>query len=330
MPPTGAVLGSVLTPVDVLEGAQVKDINFMIARAAMIRGRITSDAGAPLAHAAVRAERMDAPGPSFMLTTANDRGEYELRVPPGKFFVGASVELRPGSNSGARGNAEYAPTYYPGVVSKEDGAAIEVNAGDAAHDVNIALLPRVSHTITGRVTAAGVLVEGVRLSLVSSTGSVARLRTRADGSFAFVDLKPGRYVVWARPPAEDSDEVAWQAVDLGEAAVDLELPLAPGGRLRGRVVDEQGQPAPEGARVIAALLDDSRDIDPTSPDQVEIDADGAFDLAGLFGRRALRVIGLPAGWSVTTVLLNGRESPKEFKIVEGRAIEDIRIVTAPR
>ena len=156
------------------------------------------------------------------------------------------------------------------------------------------------------------------------------MRTRADGSFAFVDLKPGRYVLWARPPAEDSGDVAWQAVDLGEAAAVVELALAPGGRLRGLVVDEQGQPPPEGARVIAALLDDSREIDPTSPDQVEVDADGAFDLAGLFGSRALRVIGLPAGWDVKAILVDGRESPKAFKIVEGKAIDGISIVIAPR
>jgi hypothetical protein len=82
-----------------------------------------------------------------------------------------------------------------------------------------------------------------------------------------------------------------------------------------------------GARVGAALTDETRDVDPALRLQSPIAADGSFVLEGVYGPRTLRVIGLPDGWSVARVLVGGSEvSPPHVTVQSGIVIDDVVIV----
>src|SRR5262249_49694237 len=62
-----------------------------------------------------------------------------------------------------------------------------------------------------------------------------------------------------------------------------------------------------------------------------IKQDGTFELKGLSGNRLFRITGLPTGWAVKSVLLNGSDvtdSGIGFKVTD--AVTSIEIVATPR
>jgi hypothetical protein len=78
--------------------------------------------------------------------------------------------------------------------------------------------------------------------------------------------------------------------------------LQPAGRIRGTIVAETGGlPTPLGMRVNAVLVYDDVEINPLEPDQAGVAADGTFQLAGMFGRRRIDVLGLDPQWTVVAV-----------------------------
>ena len=57
-----------------------------------------------------------------------------------------------------------------------------------------------------------------------------------------------------------------------------------------------------GVRIAAAWTDAGVDLDPLAADQALATVDGSFTIDGLFGTRIFRVSGLPAEWTVASVL----------------------------
>lgn len=342
-----------LTPDGNLERAVVSagrdlQINVRMVRAATIRGHVTDETGRPLARVSVATEiaAADRVAPSAataetanaslwnatifeMMTRSvraetNDAGQYELRVPIGSYLLRATVP--PSITDGLQ------MMYYPGVTKQPDASAVRVSAGDRLNDINIIISRASLSVITGRVISSAETSVPVAIFLVSSpAGKLVRTTTQPGGSFKFDGLKPGRYIVWSKLSTRDLVEVASEALNVAQDTIELELSLRPAGRVSGQVVAEGAAAPPDGIRVIAALMDGSHDVDPTAPDQVEMDADGRFAIDGLFGTRRLRVIGLPPEWSLKSVLLNGREiSPPHVEVGYGRTIEGIRIVLTRR
>ena len=316
-------LNDIRIPIVVAAGQAVERIDFPLAPAAFITGVVTGAGGRPVEKARVTGEligeRM-----SFTGATSNERGEFELRLASGRYLVHASALSVP--DASGRG---YELTYFPGVTTQAGAAAIAVSAGDRLNDINIPLMPQPKlYAISGRVAGSG----DVRVSLVTSpAGKIARNAAGPDGVFKFDRLKPGRYIVSARAGSPGLVEVASETVDLADDVVDLALALHQGGRISGRIVTEDMTPPPDGIRVIAALMDGDHDVDPTSPDQVEVDADGSFTIDGLFGTRRLRVISLLAPWSVKTILINRREaSPPDVVVKAGATVDAVEIVIARR
>ena len=164
------------------------------------------------------------------------------------------------------------------------------------------------------------------MTLVSSpAGVLRRSQTDQDGVVRFSGLTPGRYLVFARPRNDEHDAVAFEVVDVFQDINDLTLSVAPAGRIRGKIVPPDGQFAMlDGVRVIAALIDGGKEVDPTSPDQVEVAPDGVFEIGGLFGQRALRLVGLRGEWSTEVLTANGR-TVDQFTIPSG-AVMDVQIV----
>ena len=115
-------------------------------------------------------------------------------------------------------------------------------------------------SIVGRVTAAGAPAAGARVLLAPDAGGPLReTLTRAGGGFAFGGLGAGRYAVRAvTGGAVSAPARAIEAVD-GPAASPVQIELAPGRAVAGRVIDDAG----------AALAD--------VPVRIEIDAGAPGD-----------------------------------------------------
>jgi hypothetical protein len=298
------------------EGEAVQAIDFRLERAAIIRGRITDQTGRP-ARATVSAHGGSDRGFGRGVPT-DDQGDYELRVPPGVFVIQAVF-------IGARDRLNHAQTYYPGVSQRDQAAALSVSAGDRLNGIDISLTGS-GLSLSARILSGGVGTRGITVTVVSSpAGMLRRSQTDQDGAVRFSGLTVGRYIVFARARDDEQDEVGFEVVDAAQDIIDLTLSVAPAGRVRGKVVPPDGQLALlDGVRVIAALVDGGKEVDPTSPDQVEVAPDGSFEIRGLFGERALRLVGLRGEWSTEVLTANGRTVDR-FTIPSG-AVLDVLIV----
>jgi hypothetical protein len=302
--------------VTVREGDAIKAIDFRLERAAIIRGRITDQTGNPT-RASVSAH--GGGNNVFVVGVATDeQGDYELRVPPGIFVIQALF-------IGARDRLNDTESYYPGVSQRDQAAALSVSAGDRLNGIDMALGAS-GVSISGRILSSGAGTAGITVAVVSSpAGVLRRSQTDRDGTMRFSELRPGRYIVFARARNGEHDDVAFEVVDTSQDIIDLTLSLAPAGRIRGRVVPPDGQLAMlDGVRVIAALMDGGKEVDPTSPDQVEVAPDGAFEIRGLFGERTLRLVGLREDWSTEVLTDNGRPVDR-FTIPSGDVL-DVQVV----
>jgi len=100
-----------------------------------------------------------------------------------------------------------------------------------AKPVEVKLDPGVE--ITGRVTRAGVPVEGANVSAISQDG-LSNTQTLPDGSFHLGDLTPGSYMVNVNKM--DSFIQTMRSVNAPARDVNVDLPA--GGRVSGRVTDK--------------------------------------------------------------------------------------------
>ncbi|MEU6175740.1 carboxypeptidase regulatory-like domain-containing protein [Streptantibioticus parmotrematis] len=169
----------------------------------VIRGRVTDDAGAPLARAALAVT--DLGGRQRGRTVARTDGRFTLDVPgPGTYLLIGSAD----------GRAPLARTVRVGAAGVDVDLSLDA---DGPRGV------RVSGTVR---TPAGTPCAGARLTLLDGTGEVLATTVAArDGHYAFTDVAPGDYTVVAAGHAP-----AATAVRLAPGAAERFDPLLGGPR----------------------------------------------------------------------------------------------------
>ena len=131
--------------ITVLPGEEIRDVRLRLVELATFKGRISDRDGNPLEQVRVfpltvtyRQGRRTLATPGDRIgnfRTTNVTGEYEFRVPPGKYFIGAdytppnqpitiltSGDLDPGNGT--------TRTYYPGILDSAAAVAIKVGGSD--------------------------------------------------------------------------------------------------------------------------------------------------------------------------------------------------------
>jgi hypothetical protein len=235
----------------------------------------------------------------------------------------------------------YAPVFYPGTPVASEATALRVAAGEVREgiDFTVDLVP--TATVEGRVVMSdGSDPPAVQLSLTAvgpvlpfsfmpfvSSGSA---RQDADGSFAYPNVTPGRYVLFAREsPGRNATSnrpgALWAMAALDVAGADLggvTLTLRPTLRFAGRVAFEgSALPPPKNlstirvglVRIEGALAEGAASGAPAPglpvPNFATVAADGTFVadgvLPGLYIVSALS----PdlAGWQLRSAVVAGRD-----------------------
>ncbi|MEM1450342.1 MAG: sigma-70 family RNA polymerase sigma factor [Planctomycetota bacterium] len=170
----------------------------------------------------------DDPIGSQKIAQLDGEGRYEVELPrPGPWYVRVF---------GDRGHGEY----YLDVPTVE------------AHDLDLAL-PTAG--LSGRIVdASGAAVEGARVSHVLVAGGAHRhaLRladdsdtTGADGAFRFTGLRPGHYQIGVTHPERGAAVASAVEVTEGGAVEGIEIALAAGHAVTGRVMGPTGLAAPK-------------------------------------------------------------------------------------
>lgn len=220
----------------------------------------------------------------------------------------------------------YADTYYPGVPSPESAQIVTVGLSAEVQSLDFSLLLVRTSRITGRATTAdGSPLAQANIALAPAGGGGRDLGrpplsapVAGDGSFTLANVPPGRYVLRARAGRREAPLYAEQPLTVAEGDLaNVLVVVSPGGSLSG-TVSFRGSPTPP--REATQVRIEAPAVDPTDLGRnpaVRIDADGRFTLDAVSpGAHWIRAQPGIRGWTLASVLLNGREtidSPVDVK-----------------
>ena len=227
----------------------------------------------------------------------------------------------------------YAPTYYPGVASLTDAAPITVPISEEVAGIDFTLQLVTAARITGLVlNGSGTPADSTMVQLLPDdsrgmAGQTYSAFVDRGGRFSIPNVPPGRYVAIAFSGGGGRGRGGGGGGSGGFAIVplsvsgplvsDVNLVLAPGLMISGQVTFE-GTATPSAqdwSRVRIALWTPASASLPGFLGQgnATVRADGSFSIPNLPpGSRMVRVSGLPQGWALKGIYLDGREVTDEM------------------
>lgn len=321
-----AAVGVWRESVTVVDDTAGRDIAFRLHRGAVLAGFITDDTGEPIANLSV--DVMRAPEPpartagttALQTSTTDDRGYYRFwGLRSGRYLVAA----RPAAADVAAGRVEGVPasTFYPGVHAPSQAEAVAVSPAAETDGINFSVRSGRLSKLTVRVVDANdQAVPSASVSIVLASGGAGQaLGTFPNGPGVFVSpqVPPGDYAILAvsgRAGAATSSVT--QLVTIAGDGLDVSLALtpAPAAHLSGELLpasDASAWPQPAVGVSTASVDEGGARFTPApggaNPFAGSVQRDRRFSVAVLPGRRTIRVTGLPPGWAVLSILLEGRE-----------------------
>src|SRR5436190_2078357 len=192
----------------ITEGDSIEHIDFDLQPGAVITGKVTDAEGRPVIDMPVGLTPIEQPNrrvDSYPLPggRTDDRGVYRIfGVRSGRYNVAVGYE------SFSRGRPPFPVTYYPDELDVKKAAAVDVDEGTEASNIDIKVGPPArTFTVTGRVVESedGKPVPKVWISLsrivvsdanhTSSYSEGAESITDSQGEFRLQNVAPGKYEV---------------------------------------------------------------------------------------------------------------------------------------
>jgi hypothetical protein len=337
-------------PLQLLDNQTAEKIDFALPRGSIITGRVIDEFGDPVADAQVAPMRMQFSGqgrrplPSGRFVSTNDVGEFRMfGLPPGEYYVSATLRSFDGPPGATDDRSGYAPTYYPGTPNIGEAQAVKVGVGETASEITVMLTP----TRTARISGVALDGDGKPLSsgmvmLIQRSGAGMFMggpgaQIHADGSFSVGGLAPGEYVLRAMSGFAGPDALANAAtakVTLNGADVEgLRLMSTAPSTISGKIVVDPasaGSLKPETVRLMA-MPKDSSDIGlmiPQPPQPTK--ADGTFQLKSSAGTFTLNLMQAP-NWMIKSVKHNGANLLENgLEVRTGEDIENLQVEVTDR
>ena len=288
-------------------GQRIQGVRIALYRGGVVTGRVLDEFGEPAVGVEIEVLRRE-PGEgdgsgsvratsSPITPTTDDTGTFRVwGLAPGDYLVGARPNRFVADASDAEPRREgYASTYYPGTAILASARAVRVEPGKDTAGVSFGLVTVPLSTLRGSVqlpsdmAGRGVTIGVGLVAPQRLDGYVTRgTRVRDDGSFELTRLAPGTYQVTARSFQPGGVEYCGTAtVEVTGTDLDgVAIPLRAGAIVRGRVVNDAGEPV--GVPVMVSLTTDG-DRAP-APRPARTYADGSFRLEGAFGTHHLRAV----------------------------------------
>ncbi len=241
--------GTVLT----LGKAQtMKDVNIKLVPHGVITGRVLDEDGDPVANASlqvmrsmyIRGKKQWAP---MNGSNSNDLGEYRVfGLAPGRYILSATYRpMSMGAEVRSGASETYAPTYYPGSISPDSAAAIDVTPGAQLRGADIRMQKARAVSVRGRIVngVTGGPVQNVMIAIMPKGDAVFNMMGRSisrpyneRGEFVVNSVLPGSYSLTANVNEDGKLLSARVPIDVGTSPIEgILLQLNPGVDLTGRV-----------------------------------------------------------------------------------------------
>jgi hypothetical protein len=352
--------GEVGKPLRLGEGQTVNAIDFALPRLGVISGRVVDETGEPIAKVTVwamqfsRHQGVRRPVPFTVPeeccwrgghAQTDESGQYSLVLPSGEFVImGLSRETWP-LESDTTQVFSYPPSFYPGVVEPTEAQRIKLSVGQEVSNIDFALAPvrtaRVSGTV---VNASGTPVANEPVTMSQevmgprgggSTFSPNTAQTGPDGRFSVNNVQAGEYLLAVRSAAANDKpaQEARQTIQVAGADIDgLVIATGSGGVVRGQVASDDGTAVSGVDRlsVRARPLTWAARMS-TLAYPARVNADGTFELKGLFGPVVLTIGTLTGDWTLKAVELDGRDLADDpIEVPHGQTVSGVRVVLTTR
>jgi 5-hydroxyisourate hydrolase-like protein (transthyretin family) len=343
-------------PLDIVEGQVLDRLDFSLPRGSVITGRITDEYGDPATDVQVQTMRYQFTNGERQLVnagrtaTTDDLGQFRIfGLMPGEYLVRATMRAGSAAAAALTGNAAsvtegpvgYPVTYYPGVTDVAQAQVVSVSLGQELSSVAFSLVPARLSRISGIVMSSDGRPLGGAMVVLRATGSGGpgvRLaaggsnQVRPDGTFRVANVPPGDYMLDVQQRPRDLQtlqnldlsalEFASVPVSVSGDIDNLAITTTPGVAVSGRVVFQgsgASKPSPRGIQVTASSPVGQRSLMAFAGRALgggRVNPDGTFELRGLAGPQMIRVGGLPAGWTLRSITLEGADitdTPFDFR-----------------
>lgn len=307
-------------------------------RGAAVEGRLVNEDGEPVQNIIVSAIRFEY-GPAgrravvVRQTRTDDLGRYRVHsLPAGEFYVDAAPDpLQPFTELSAPGARppRSARTYLPGTPRVQDARRLALATGQDLQGLDFPLTTVPVAQVSGQVLnalGAPAAVRGIRMQEVGAPPGDVR-GTLQGNRFMFPSVPPGDYWLMAVIPGgsgADPEFAATRVTIAGQDVSGMTIATVKGAVLEGTLECEEGSAVPPGLRL--AALETEFEVpgggQPAPGAETPVGAGGRVAVNGLFGPRVLRVAGLPSGWALKGIWLDGAEISD--------AVVDFRGGSAPR
>ncbi|HEX8097066.1 MAG TPA: carboxypeptidase regulatory-like domain-containing protein, partial [Pyrinomonadaceae bacterium] len=197
-----------------VDGTNGAVVEIKIPRDGGITGRVLKSNGEPAAGAQVNFVRRRESGGRVTAVfrrsvLTNSQGAYGISLPAGTYVVSATGPVNTKGAVTFPANS-LAVTFYPSAAGPRSATPVKVESGGEATGVDITLVARPPHKVSGTVTAGrdGQPLEGLSVSITPDDGSGMSLgaevegrttRTDAQGRWTLKDVPDGEYVLVVGP-----------------------------------------------------------------------------------------------------------------------------------
>ena len=231
------------------------------------------------------------------------------------------------------------PTYYPAAPDLGSAQRVSLSLGAEVVGLDVVLTQVDTVRVSGLVVdAAGrpqVRARSVSLlgrnppGLAGGGGTI-----RADGSFTIEAVPPGEYVLYASSPASEGP-IEFAVANLTTMGTDLDhivLRTTTGATATGTLVFDTTEPGPFAPSDLQLFTMPLGFVDvPVGRGIGWVNPDWSFEIRGMGDAQLIRLLGLPDGWVLDSVLLNGRKiTDQPVHLPAGRATDGFRIVVTNR
>ena len=246
-------------PLQILDKQTVENVDFTLPRMSVIAGRITDEAGEPIASVRVFALRSTyfegrrrlVPVGSSVST--DDAGRYRmLGVVPGSYFVMATVrETWSVTENRVERVIAYAPTYFPGTSSVDEARRVAVRIGEQADNTDFSLIPGRASNVSGvAIDSHGRPLGGETVypsqeyrgpTGTNATDIGGNVLVAPDGTFTLKNLAPGEYKLNMHADRPEGVENGATTVVVNGVNIEhVTVMTSAGWSISGRVTTENG------------------------------------------------------------------------------------------